>query len=257
MRTELEALIADAFETGTFSALLTSRRAYINRALADLYGVEGGPVDDDDWQWVELDPEQRSGLLTRAAFLTVYAGPNVQSPIRRGVSVLKDVLCFSVPPPPPDVDDTQPEGGDGEDGPMSIREAVEAQTAEAQCQACHSLINPAGFAFEHYDAVGRWQQQELLSGLPIDSSGKISVSDVDGPVADAVEMSQTLVGSEQVKSCFADFWFEQAVGGELGELDDCERERIVDAFSASGDMRALVRELVLSDTFRFINTGEE
>jgi hypothetical protein len=258
MRTEFEALVSDTFseQGGSFDTLLTSRRAFVNRSLADLYGVQGGPVDDDDWQWVELDPTQRSGLLTRAAFLAVYAGPNVHSPIRRGVSVIKDVLCTSLADPPPDANDVPPEGGD-DDEIMTVREQVDARTMVDGCAACHQLINPVGFSFENYDAIGRWQDNEVVSGLPVDSSGAIHTSDVDGPVDDAIALSERLITSAQVKECFADSWFQQAIGGELGELDDCERERILQEFSASGDMRALVKEVVLSDTFRFINTSAQ
>jgi hypothetical protein len=187
----------------------------------------------------------------------VYAGPKVHAPIRRGVAVLEDVLCTDMPDPPPNANDVPPEGGDGSDGnPMTVREETEARTGETGCSSCHNLINPAGFAFEHYDAIGRWQDSEVVSGLPVDSSGQISTSDVDGPVADAVEMSDVLTGSMHVKSCFADYWFKQALGGELGELDECERDRVLAEFAETGDMRALVEALVLSDTFRYINTSE-
>ncbi len=260
MRTEIEALVNDVYfgETGpSFEALLLSNRAYVNASLAALYGVSG-PADDDTWAWVELDPTQRAGLLTRAGFLTVFATSTVQAPIRRGVLVIEEVLCNELGQPPPDVDNSPIEGGEDEEGgAVSVRQAVEARTKTQQCQACHGIVNPAGFAFEHYDAIGRWQDEELLSGLPIDSRGELITSDVDGPVADALEMSQKLAGSEKVRECFAGRWLHRATGTSADDASDCDREAIMTAFAESGDVRELLVNIVLSDSFRFIDTGDE
>ena len=252
MRIETEALIADSVDNGSFGDLMTTNRAYVNRSLADLYGVTGGPVDDADWQWVELDPSQRSGLLTRAAFLTVYATPTVQSPIQRGVSVIRDVLCMDLGDPPANVDNTPPTGSDG----GTIRDDVLARTSGADCSGCHNFINPLGFAFGNYDAIGRYQENELLSGLEINSEGEITAGDQLGPVANAVDLSEKLALSTMVRGCFADHWFEEAVGGELGELDDCERDRVLAVFEETGDIQEMIKEVVLSDTFRFVNVSE-
>ena len=39
-------------------------------------------------------------------------------------------------------------------------------------------MDKIGFGFEHFDAVGRWRDQE--SGKPIDASGEIVGADVPG-----------------------------------------------------------------------------
>lgn len=263
MRTELEAFVADVLQgDASFERLLTSNRAYVNGPLAALYGVQGGPVGEDEWAWVELPGSQRAGVLTRAAFLSVFANTAAQSPIRRGTFTLEEVLCMPLGDPPPDVDDTpidgseQP-GDDGEPVVMTIRAATEARTGEAQCRGCHGLINPVGFAFEHYDAIGRWQDDEVVSGLPVDASGLLQGTDVDGPVEGAVELGQKLAGSAQVRACFAERWLEEALGGELGELDQCAQDRVTEAFTTSGDMRELVTAIVLSSSFRHVNLAGE
>lgn len=258
MRTEFEALVHEAyFEDGSFDALMTSNRAYVNASLAALYGVSG-PADDATWEWVELDPNQRSGMLTRAAFLTVFATAKVQAPVRRGVMVIRELVCSDLGNPPPDVDNTPPEGGeDPEQGLMSVREELEWRTKDEGCQVCHSVVNPAGFAFEHYDAIGRWQDVELATGLPIDSSGALLTSDVDGAVADARELSAKLAQSDRVRECFADRWLRRATGSSAADVGDCDRTETLTAFAESGDMRELVLDIVLSDAFRFINTAGE
>jgi hypothetical protein len=258
MRTELEAFVQEivlASPDANIEALFTDTRAYVNGPLAQLYGVNDGPMDDATWAWVDLPGGERSGLLTRAAFLTVFAAANVQSPIRRGTLLLEEVLCTELGMPPPDVDDSPPQGGDVDGEARTVREDVEVRTQGAECQACHTLINPAGFPFEHYDAIGRWQSEEVTSGLPIDSSGELKVGDKTGPVADAIELSSALATSTAVRECFADRWLEDAVSAEADALDDCARADIVEAFEQTGDIRGLIVAIVLSDNFRYLDTA--
>jgi hypothetical protein len=263
MRTELEAFVADVLRSDAgFEQLLTSNRAYVNGPLAALYGVQGGPVGEDEWAWVELPATQRAGVLTRAAFLSVFSNTAAQSPIRRGTFTLEEVLCMPLGDPPPDVDDTPIDGGEqpGEDGEpvvMTVREATEARTAGTECRGCHSLINPVGYAFEHYDAIGRWQDDELVSGRPVDASGLLQGTDVDGPVMGARALSEALAGSAQVRACFAERWLEEALGGALGELDQCTHDRVTEAFTSRGDLRQLVVAIALSDGFRHVNLADE
>jgi len=107
MRIETEAFVKDVLqsEDASYRALWTSRRAYVNKELAALYNTpfaEGA----EEFQWVELPEEQRAGILTRSAFLALYAHGSYQSPILRGAAVLNKVFCAYPGEPPPDVDDS-------------------------------------------------------------------------------------------------------------------------------------------------------
>lgn len=254
MQFAFEAFVGSIIDGGgTFDELLTSRRAYVDDRMASLYGVAAPPAGQD-WHWVDLPQDERAGVLTRAAFLTVYANTATQSPIRRGAITLSEVLCLDLGEPPPNVDDSPIEGGDNGSGVQSVREATEARTGEGTCAACHRIINPVGYAFEHYDAVGAWQDSEALSGQPIDASAQLLGSDIDGPVNGAVELSAKLAASPSARSCFAERWLSEAVG-TLGELDACSRDRVVGTFVETGRIDDLLTAVVLSDSFRFINTA--
>ncbi len=256
MRVELEAFVGDVLSgDATFEQLMTSNRAFVNGPLADLYGVDGGPQGADEWEWVDLPADQRSGILTRAAFLTVFSNASSQAPIRRGTFTLEEVLCFELGAPPPDVDDSPIEGGDDDGEAKTIRETTDARTGEGLCTSCHSAINPVGYTFEHYDAIGRWQDEEVVSGLPVDSSAELVGLDIDGPVADALELSTHLAASERARACFATRWFEEALGGGVGTLDSCAHDRVTESFVADGDLQELVTAIVLSDSFRHVNLG--
>ncbi len=264
MRTEFEALVREVVfesEGASLERLFTDTRAYVNGPLAQLYGVAGGPMDEDTWAWVELDPSQRSGLFTRAAFLSVFASDNVQSPIRRGTFLIEDVFCTPLGAPPPDVDDTPPQGGEGSDDDgqpvtRSVREDVEARTQGEECQACHAVINPAGFLFEHYDAIGRFQTEEVTSGRPIDASGELRVSDVAEALEGAVELSNAMATSVDARECFAEHWLSDLTASGIGGLDDCSKEEIVAQFVETKNVRELIVNIVLSDAFRYLNTEE-
>lgn len=271
MRAETEAFVRRTFfeEGASFDKLFTGTYAYVNGPLAALYGVDG--PSDDSYQWVDLDSSERAGLLTRAAFLTVLSTKNVTAPIRRGVWVIEEALCKKLGDPPPNANDTPVEGGsvqneDGEIEVRTVREDVEARTSDDQCAACHSVINPVGFSFENYDAIGRWQIDEVGTGLPVDASGKLVGSDVDGDLVDARDLSQRLAESEQVRGCFASMWAGTAFGQGSGTghdfaIDSCSEQQIAERFAAAngsgGDMRELLLGIIDSNAFRFINISEE
>jgi hypothetical protein len=256
MRAETEAFITRTFfdEGGSFEKLFTANYAYVNGDLAALYGVDA-PAEEHGW--VELDAAERAGLFTRAAFLTVLSTANVTAPIRRGVWVMEEALCNTLGEPPANVDDSPLEGGEVDGETLTVREDVEQRTKDDECQACHGLINPLGFTFENYDAIGRFQLEEATSGLPVDSSGEIQASDVDGPVDGAVELSQRLSESDQVRACFAKRWSKTALGGEEAALDSCSQQQIETTFAETGDMRELLIGIIQSNAFRFINISEE
>jgi len=261
MRTETEELVRDTFvRGGSFADLFTTTRAYVNGPLAEVYGVSG-PTTADDWQWVDLNAAERAGILTRAAFETVFSSATVQSPIRRGVYVIEELFCNELGTPPPNASDTSVVGGEvttdtGETVVRSVREDVTVRTSEGVCVSCHSVINPVGFAFEHYDGIGRYRTEELTSGRPLDSSGVLSGTDVDGDIANATELSARIASSARARECFAKRWFTSAMGRAPQALDTCSVQEIAERFSGSGSMRDLMIAIVESDAFRYVNLAE-
>jgi hypothetical protein len=59
--------------------------------------------------------------------------------------------------------------------------------ANPACANCHARMDPIGFAMEHFDAVGKWRDQD--AGKPIDVSSKLS----DGTVVDGMEGVKQMV----------------------------------------------------------------
>ncbi len=231
--------------SGTFQALLTEPASFVNGKLAEFYGLAG--VDGDAFQRVELDPSQRAGVLTQSAFLSATSSSGYTRPVLRGLAVLNRVLCVELAPPPPGVDLSLPPVIPPD---ATRRQQLEIATQDAACQDCHRDIDPIGFAFEHYDAVGLWRTHE--NGQPIDSSGTLHKTDAQGPFADAVELLHAIAQSEDARACFAKNWLGYAHGRELTEQDACALQQLESGLQQSdGNVVELLVALAKSDQFRY------
>ncbi|HEX2871006.1 MAG TPA: DUF1592 domain-containing protein [Polyangiaceae bacterium] len=261
MRREIEMFMDRVMfeKDGSLEALFTDTRAYVNAPLAAIYGV-AGPKSADDWAWVDLNPAERAGMLTRAGFLAVHASQSATSPIRRGVYMLKEVLCVDLPSPPANVDNSPIEvtKDDMADGITTVREATLKRTGNPACGACHTSINELGFAFEHYDAIGRWQQTEVGSGGTIDATANLSHAGdgIDGPVDGAIALSAKLAKSPAVARCATRKWFEVALRRSPVALDVCSVEKVQAKVAETHSIRELLLALVESEAFLEVNHGE-
>ena len=87
----------------------------------------------------------------------------------RGKWILANVLGTPPPPPPPLVPALKESSGEGR--VLSMRERMAEHRANPACAGCHKLMDPIGFSFENYDAVGRWRSAE--DGKRIDAAGSL------------------------------------------------------------------------------------
>jgi hypothetical protein len=172
-----ELLDAMRRETSMFiAAIITEDRSildvidapftFVNGPLARHYGIKG--VDGEEFQRVTLDGDERSGVLTQGAILTVSSYPTRTSPPVRGKWVLENLLGTPPPPPPDDVPSLN-ESNIGTE--VSLRERLEQHRRDPNCSPCHVLMDPLGFGLENYDAVGAWRTHD--GKFEIDSSGTL------------------------------------------------------------------------------------
>ena len=144
-------------ENRPVSELITARYTFLNKRLADHYGISG--AQHPDLRRVDLPADSpRGGLLGHGSLLAITSHPDRTSPVLRGKWVLANLLGTPPPPPPPNVpalEDEKP----GTKAP-TLREQMSAHRANPVCASCHTLIDPAGFALEHFDAIGRWRDRD-------------------------------------------------------------------------------------------------
>ncbi|MGK4004424.1 DUF1592 domain-containing protein [Sorangium sp. So ce1036] len=226
---------------GGLTDLLTSRTAFVNDDLAAVYGLEG--EFSEAFERVELDAAERSGLLTRAGFLAAKATAREPDTIHRGVFVNLRILCVALPSPPDNVAALPP----GEH--RTNRERVEAHTGKGTCgAACHgALINPAGFAFEHYDAIGQYRTTD--NGEPVNAADVYALGGQPRSFADAVELSQILAESSEAHACYAKRWIEFAHGRDARPEDRALLSALAEASRGGASTRELLLQIVSSPSF--------
>ena len=195
LRQETEMLVESVMrEDRSVLDLLRANYTFLNERLAKHYGVPH--VHGSRFRRVDFGEQStRGGLLRQGSILLATSYATRTSPVIRGKWVLDNLLGVPPPPPPPNVPELE-ETGSGERA-SSIRERLTAHRANPACAGCHQLMDPVGFALEHYDAVGRWREVE--GGTPIDASATLfdgtPINGVDGLQAALLARPELFVGT--------------------------------------------------------------
>ncbi|HEY7156316.1 MAG TPA: DUF1592 domain-containing protein, partial [Gemmataceae bacterium] len=198
--------------------LLDADFSFVNERLAKHYGIEG--VQGKEFRRVKL-PANRGGILTQASILTLTSNPTRTSPVKRGKWVLDQIFNTPPPPPPPDV----PELNEEKRLTGSLRQVMEMHRANAVCASCHQKMDPIGFAFENYDAIGVWRDKD--GQADIDPSGTLpGGQSFKGPA----ELKNILKGKKELFArCLAEKMLTYALGRGLEYYDRCAVDKILDA----------------------------
>ncbi len=231
---------------GSLKSLLLSPAATLDMPLAKVYGLGTAGA-------VALDATQRAGLFTRAAFLTVNASPIASHPVKRGVSIYRGLLCGNLPPPPEVVVPPQaPPPG------VSTREQYAAHGQNACASGCHALFDGLGFAFEHYDAIGRFRAED--GGKPVDATGTVRPPSGGPPLAfqDAIQMMGLLAAAADTRDCVARQWTRFALGRREVDGDAASLAGAIGGFkTGDGDVRGLIVALAKSRSFLYRSPSSE
>jgi hypothetical protein len=222
----------------------TAPVGFVSAPLAPLYGV-AGTFASDTLTKVELDPSQRSGLLTQPGFLSSYITGSDPDIIHRGVFIAQRILCVELPAPDPNAG-TLPELQSN----MTNRERVEATTGKGTCgQACHmALFNPLGYAFENYDAIGKYRTTD--HGKPVNAADSYTLDNQLKTFSNGVELSHLIADAKQTHDCYVHKMMTYLHGRLLAP----EEQPMVDYYarlSRAGkvSLRDLELTLVTSDAF--------
>jgi hypothetical protein len=225
--------------------LLTANYTFLNERLASHYGIPS--VEGSYYRRVELGPEtHRAGLLSQGSILTVTSYSTRTSPVLRGKYVLDNLLASPPPPPPPDVPALKTEDEHG-GAPLTMRDAMVKHRANPVCAACHAKMDPIGFALEHFDAVGRWRDDD--AGKPIDTRSQLA----DGRVVDGLDgVKQLLVARPELfVSALTEKLMMYALGRNVQYYDEPAIRAIVHAAATKNyEFSAIVEGIVESVPFQ-------
>lgn len=245
-RRETEALVERIVfdDDGDVTRLFTAPYTMANSEIAAFYGVKG--PKGDDFAKVDLDPKERSGILTQPSVLATYAKSNRSSPVHRGKLVRERFFCQPLSPPPPNVPEPPPV-----DPHSTLRQQFAQHETDPNCASCHKLMDPVGFGFEHYDGIGAWRDEE--NGFAVDATGEVKGTvDSDGKFDGAIELAKRLAKSEQVRECVATQWFRYGYGRAEQDEDSCNLDTLNGAFAKAGfNIKALLIALTQTDAFRY------
>jgi hypothetical protein len=225
------------------AGLLTTPLTFVTDATAPFYGLTAGTFGSQLTK-VELDPAKRAGVLTQLGFLSKYGSQSQSDPILRGVHISLDILCSSLPAPPNDIPPL-PALLDGQ----TNRQRVEALTGNAPCSACHAtFINPLGFAFESYDAIGQWREAD--NGQPVNSSATFQLDGKEVSYNGPVELSQLLAKSPAVHRCYSKNWLEYVMGRKPAAEEAAVLDKVAAASLQADSLGGLLANITALETFR-------
>lgn len=252
-------------EDRPLTELIDCNYTFLNERLARHYGIvdtagnlsgkkkekPGQPIRGEPFVRVELQDGSRGGLLTMASVLTVTSNPTRTSPVKRGKWVLEQILGAPPPPPPPNVPELAEQKGGQLTG--TLRERMEQHRANPACANCHAKMDPLGFAFENFDAVGRYRSEE--DKFPIDPSGELPDGrKFSGP---AELKGIILQNKDQFVRCLAEKLLTYALGRGLEYYDQPTIDKIVAAVAQDNyKFSRLAVEIARSDPFR-LKRGQE
>ena len=208
-------------------------------------------ITGTDLQRVQYTSDERAGFLGFAGFLALSSKDRRTSPTLRGKWVLLNMLCTEPPPPPGNIPKLEATGRDLDTG--NVRDALAAHRTRADCNQCHGLFDPFGFALEKYDAVGRYRQT-YGDGTAIDASTELGSSTAypNGIKFEGIQgAADAVTGSPQFKACVVSKLFTYSLGRVPAGDDQGWIQQLQQNWEG-GDLtiHRLMQALVLSAPFR-------
>ena len=221
---------------------LDGKFTFVNEELAQHYGLEN--VSGDEFRLVSLTDTPRFGVLTHGSILTLTSQPNRTSPVMRGKWIMENILGTTPPDPPedvPEIDEKKAESGES-----SFRQQLEIHRESVVCASCHNHMDPLGFGFENYDAVGRFRTRD--GKFPVDPSGVL-------PTGEEFKGTEQLVKiltqrEDEFARALTTRLLTFALGRGLEYYDRCAIDKITEAAKKDGyRFHSLVKQIVFSDPF--------
>lgn len=247
-----------AANNGSLQQVLTDRHSFArSEDIAALYKT---PV----WAGGSAPPPpfaepQRVGLLTRIGVIANGAS-DTTLPIQRASRILGGLTCQALPPP---VMDQSNKAADLS-GVLSTRERTErvTQMEGTSCVGCHkTILNPWGFVFEGFDALGRVRASEVvrndagqpLGEKPLDTAVQAKLDGMNArPLTSAAEAQQYVLDSGAFEACFAKHQVRYAFG-RADTADDAEVIEWLRVQAANGaNLRSLAGAIVQRPEFKSI-----
>ncbi len=247
MRVETEMLFDFILRNGRpVEEMISARYSFLNKRLAEFYGVDG--VNGEDFIPVDLtEHPERGGVLTQGSYLIVSSNPTRTSPVKRGLFVLDNLLGTPAPPPPPNVPKLE-EVARKEGGNPTMREMMQIHRDNPDCRGCHARMDPIGLGLENFDALGRYRVQE--HGKLVDASGVLLTGERFSNVAELKEILGT-GRRDDFYRCLSEKLLTFAIGRGFEYYDSPTIDALVERLKKNeGKLMELVYGIIESAAFQ-------
>ena len=228
--------------------ILDADYTFLNETLARHYGIPG--VTGPAWRRVDgVRKFGRGGILGLASVQATQSGASRTSPVLRGNWVVETLLGEKLPRPPANVPVLPDVEGPAET--LTIRQQVEKHASVASCAVCHVRIDPFGFAFEQFDAIGRWRVKDL-GGRAIDATARLK----DGTELQGIEGLRNYLLTKK-KDVIVRLFCQKLLGYALGRATTLADRSLIDEMVTElnkheGRVSTAVLAIVRSPQFRMI-----
>jgi hypothetical protein len=233
---------------GGVREILGGSRAFVNAKLAKVYGIDPTTIPalasaPESFVPIDLDPNQRVGLLSHVGWLAWKGHARDPASILRGAYMARRILCIPLGSPPPAAAGVDP----GQSTEPTNRKRVEAVTRGCG-DGCHGgksgIINPLGFAFENFDAVG--SARTVDNGNPVDTNGTQSLL---GTYTGAAQMLKVVSTSPHAHACYAAHWDAYLNGRSEVKSTAKWLAPIMQKSLRGASVREIILDLVQQDSF--------
>lgn len=237
--------VQEILTNGTVRDLVTSKKMFVNQAMAAVFNIPG--VTSADLQMIETTlPERSNGIITQPGVLAAYARPTRGDPIHRGLFGFYALACGgSIPAPPAnalEIAKTFPPDA-------TERELAVLRGNNPLCAACHGRFDPIGLMTERYDPIGRYSATDA-NGMPIDQTTTLALGpDLSGPVDGVQPFVDKLVQGRRLSDCAAQNLAVFTLGRDVKSDTSCALQGVKDALAESGKFRDFYKALVTSPAF--------
>jgi hypothetical protein len=181
--------------------------------------------------------------------LAVTSNPTRTSPVKRGLFILDNILGTPPPPAPPNIPSLEASEKSSDGRELSMREALAQHSSSPLCASCHNRMDPLGFAFENFNAMGLWREKDRGEPLP-PASGKLVTGE---PFADVRALKQLIVTSRRADyyRCLTEKMLTYAIGRGPQPCDIQAVDTIVNQLEATdGKFSTLILGIVESPPFQ-------
>ncbi|MDD9951023.1 MAG: DUF1592 domain-containing protein [Zetaproteobacteria bacterium] len=211
--------------------LIMARRSYVNKRLAEFYGLTGKFTHQHTL--VELGPQsERLGVLSQGAVLATF--PSV---IRRGLFFASQITCTEIPPPPKDANMIMVDG----ETARSEREISQAHARDPNCAGCHDVIDPPGYALLNFGPFGRLRTKDSY-GVQVDTTSVWEGEKVSG----LADLLAKVVAKEYFPKCVSEKIMTYGLGRRVGYASSRIDKQAIDQLVTGSDAQTVsVHDLVI------------